>query len=68
MKHHVSNEPIGCLEEDSNGARLFAYILGNKRLGLFGGKGPFRDIPHDSWVGRVLVDGLPVITLERAKT
>src|SRR5215207_5502892 len=68
MKHYVPNEHIVCLEEDSNGARLFAHIVGNKRLGLFGGKWPFRDIHHDSWVGRVIVYGLPVVTLERANT
>src|SRR5215218_5212135 len=68
MKLHVPDEHIACLEEDSNEARLFAQIVGNKRLGLFGGKWPFRDIHHDSWVGRVIVYGLPVVRLERANT
>ena len=66
MKHHVPNEHIVCFEEDSNGARLFAHIVGNKRLGLFGGKWPFRDIRHNSWFRGVIVNGLPVVTLERA--
>src|SRR5215218_6675404 len=44
MKHHVPNEHIVCLEQDSNGARLFAHIVGDKRPGLFGGKRSFRNI------------------------
>src|ERR687889_1226669 len=66
MKLHMPDEHIVCLEEDSNEARLFAHIFGNKRLGLFGGKRPFRDIHHDRWVGGVIVYGLPVVRLERA--
>src|ERR687894_2883890 len=68
MKLHVPDEHIACLEEDSNGAGLFAHIFGNKRLGLFGGKRPFRDIHHDRWVRGVIVYALPVVRLERANT
>ena len=68
MKLHVPNEHIVCLEENSDEARLFAYIFGNKRLGLFGYKWPFRDIHHDSWVRGVIVYALPVVGLERANT
>jgi hypothetical protein len=68
MKHHVPDEQIVFLEEDSNSARLFAHIVGNKRLGLFGDKGPLRDIHHDGCVGRVIVYGLAVVTLETANT
>src|ERR671916_1343642 len=55
MKLHVPDEQIVCIEEDNNEVRLFAHIVGNKRLGLFEGEWPFRDIHHDSWVGRVIV-------------
>jgi hypothetical protein len=64
----MPNEQIGCLEEDSNGARVFARTLRYKRLGLFRGKSPFRDLHHDIRVGRVIVDGLPVTTPESANT
>src|ERR687894_2224988 len=50
MKHHVPNERIVCLENDSKGARLFAHIFFNERLCLFGGKRPFRNVRHDSWI------------------
>ena len=68
MKLHVPDEQIVCIEEDSNEVRLFAHIVGNKRLGLFEGERPFRDIHHDSRVGRVIVYSLPVVTLKRANT
>jgi hypothetical protein len=68
MKLHVPDEQIVCIEEDSNEVRLFAHIVGNKRLGLFEGEWPFRDIHHDSWVGGVIVYGLPVVRLEIANT
>ena len=68
MKLHVPDEQIVCIQEDSNEVRLFAHIVGNKRLGLLEGEWPFGDIHHDSWVGRVIVYGLPVVTLERANT
>src|SRR5918994_670200 len=68
MKLHVPNEHIVWLEEDSNGAGLFTHTVSNKRLGLFGGKWPFGDIRHDSWVGGVIVYGLPVVGLEGANT
>jgi hypothetical protein len=59
MKQLVPDEQIGCFEEDNNEARLFAAIFGERRLGWFGGKWPFRDLQHYGGVGRLIVNGSP---------